>query len=374
MLQHESFTLTPQDLTTYGKWWALVFSTGGVAGGGNANRVAGRSSGGWAFQSSGTGGSSGGAFSYLQANLGSDVQRVTFGCAFQFNSGPSGMYILQFLDSNSAGINVYFNTALRTMTIQRGGTTLFTTTVSYGVGRWHYLEIAMFISSTVGWIEARLDSASAGGYYGSTGTNRATANGNTQGGTLAGVRFVNVGGNNIGANQPWDLRFTDLVIMNGAATDAAQPNNDFLGDIRVVGLPTSGVGAHTDFAIGGTVPQATNWQSVNRSPVPGDASFVTANAVNNQDTYALTDLPAGTLAVYALSVGVITRKTDAGVRNVTPLLRWAAGGPLDVPMGAGAGLQTTYGYIGSIQGVRPDNAAWTPADINALEAGERITA
>lgn len=359
----ESFAMAPADLIAYAKWWTWSIS-------GSITRGVGRVPGSTALYVNSDGGTFGPANCYITNNLGPDTQRMTVGFAFMDRGSRNNTVFAWFNDTNGTGLDIRMDSNLRQFYVTRAGTTLFTFSAPYFVNRWHYIEIAFFISPTVGWVEARLDGQNVGGYYG-TGTNRANANGNTRAGTINGVRFLQLGGYVYASGVVCLTTFADLVVLNGAGAA-----NDFMGDMRVVGLPTTGPGAHTDFTPGGTAPAATNWQSVNKDPVPGDATYVQANTVGAQDTYALADLPNTIIAVKAVQVGVIARKTDAGVRFMAPLVRWAgaAGGPLDVPVPVGGiGLQGSYGYLGpQVLETRPDGQPWTVADINALEVGERI--
>lgn len=367
----ESFTQQMNDLITYGKWWSYSQNS-------YWSRGVGRVPGSYALYSDPRYSNiNDPGYWYATYNMQVNTQRVTVGFAFMDRGSPT-TDVLWFDDvAFTTQITIRIDYNLRTIAVWRGNdaTLLFTFSLPYFVNRWHYMELAFFIDPAVGWAEGRLDGQAAGGYYG-TGTNRATANGNTrQSATNSHVRFMNLGNRNMTPGGMFGrATFSDLVLMNGATQSANQPNNDFMGDVRVMSLLTTGPGAHTDFTPGGTAPAATNWQSVNKDPVPGDATYVQANTVGAQDTYALADLPNTIIAVKAVQVGVIARKTDAGVRFLAPLVRWAAGGPLDVPVPVGGiGLQNSFGYLGpQVLETRPDGQPWTVADINALEVGERI--
>src|SRR5207253_5492268 len=94
-------------------------------------------------------------------------------------------------------------------------------------------------------------------YYG-TGTSRATANGNTRNSGISGVRFVRYGSS--AANISFNRSYDDIVINNALGT----VNNDFLGDVRVIGLLPTAVGTNSQLArTGGT--SAGNYTAVNEN-------------------------------------------------------------------------------------------------------------
>jgi hypothetical protein len=485
LLKMDSFAMTPSDMTTYGKWWGTLGSTGPVAGSGTLSRVAGRSSGGYALRNNGAGGSSGLASLALQANLGSDVQRLTIGFGWQVVTAQwTGSAILWLGDTANASLPgsclvLAMDTTLRQLVLYRGSTELCRMNTSYGLSRWHYVELALFVSSAAGWAELRLDNVLTGSYYGG-GTSRANATGNTQPGSIAGMRWLNLGTYGAPAGAQWDLSYADFVACNGAGTR----NNDFLGDLRVVQLPITAQGAHRDWAPGGTSPgggvasptnaptlstaatggtvaagaylagytwttangettlsptasvtttgttstltitpptrpgaatgwnlylsqaggttltkqnatpltganfvqtapptnsgaappalngTGTNWQAVSVDPAPGDASFVQASTTGNIDTYQHGAVPSNVVSVLAVQSGVIARKADPGARTIAPLLRLAS---VDTPVGAGVPLQTSYAWVGTGPlETEPSGAAWSVADVNALELGEEL--
>ena len=376
MLFMESFSgLNPYILTQVGKWLPegnTLFYTGVAThrtGVGHA----------WAFKAYGWP-------TYImepygKVDLGTNQGVVIIGVAARLTEGwDVGNFFLRLTDAVGVPqLLMRFDAFMHPIVVRNDGTTLLTFAEPMFLGRWHYLEFAMKIHSTAGWIEGRLDTYSAGGgvYYGTTGTNRGNANGNTRysSSTLNSARYLSIGTQSYVDGARGTIEMSDLVVMNDVIQSPLCPNNDFLGDIRVVISETIGPGAHTDFAIGGSSPAATNWQSVNVIPLPGDVKFVQSNLVGEMDTYEVADLPPSTISVYAISVGTVARKADAGPRSLAPVIRWdgAPGSPMDLALGSGAPLQDTYAYKGGILETRPDGAAWTDVDVNDLEVGMTVT-
>lgn len=146
-------------------------------------------------------------------------------------------------------------------------------------------------------------------------------------------------------------------------------NNDFLGDTRIEYLHPDGAGATQGWdLIGG----ATHWQATYDSAgVDDDATYIHTSGVGTVDTETLsnTGLPSG--AIYGLQANLYARKTDSGFRQVAPVLRHAG---VDYT-GTSQEPSTTYRYLQQLYETNPGTgAAWTIADVNALEAGAKLTA
>lgn len=131
--------------------------------------------------------------------------------------------------------------------------------------------------------------------------------GNFGGSGIQQIRFEN---HSLSGNTHID----DVVVMD---TTGSAPNNDFIGDVRIVTLYTVADGTHTQW----TPDSGTNHYSrVNEHLIDGDASYVKDATPGDKDSY-LMDTFAGVIYTAQLNVGA--RKGEAALRQLKPLIRQA---------------------------------------------------
>src|SRR5947209_10021073 len=170
-------------------------------------------------------------------------------------------------------------------------------------------------------------------------TTRATARGNTLGSAVAthGCRWHRLG-NAFGSGGQFMVgNYDDVVWFNDVIQSANRPNNNFLGDLRVVGSLPIGSGSHRDFVAGGTAPYngvaaATTAPGV---AVPGTGGTVPVGAYlvgyTWVDQYAETTPSATSQATTTTHASVITTTPPALPTNATGYhvyISQAGGGPL----------------------------------------------
>lgn len=232
----------------------------------------------------------------------------------------------------------------------RRGSTVVATSVATGllvVGAWNYFEFTSTISDTVGVAEVRLNGVVVVTFTGDT----------KNAGTGTNIDTVEVVGIT-GANNCW---VDDLYILNDLGS---APYNAPLGDVRVYNSVPTGAGANT----GLTPSTGANWAAVDELP-PSATDFVSGSTVGTKDTYALADLPAGVGTIFGVQVVALAKKTDAGARSIKPLVRT---GGTDYA-GSTVALSVSDASIIDTRQVSPNtSAAWTVANVNALEAGVEI--
>lgn len=330
--------------------------------------------GGQAFLASvgGTDGFGGQYSAYIGGSLNTDWTTLFFGFALNVQNNNYNSVPLFWAMDSIGGTEIDFRiTSGLVPYITRAGTSILTAPRAITLATWTYVEIAVNVSATAGWCELYLDGLAAGTYYG-TGSNRATAAGNTMGGSSAGIRQFRIGGSLNGGNLPaatyW---FDDVYVCNNAGPN----NNDHMGDIHVAtllptGASADGTGAHTQFTLGGTTPAATNWQSVNEATPNADVSYVSDNVVGHTDTYDYPSLPTVAASIKAVVGQYITRRDDAGMRQIQAVVRQS--GADSYSPGT---YNTTASYLaaGLVMEVNPGTGlAWTPSDVNNAEFGYRI--
>jgi hypothetical protein len=101
-----------------------------------------------------------------------------------------------------------------------------------------------------------------------------------------------------------------------------------------------------------------------------DTTYVQSSVVGDHDTYTMGDLPTSALSIVAVCPVVIAKKTDAGTRGLTPVIR-SGGADYDQTE---AFLGVSYGSIREAVLVDPDTAAaWDEAGVNGMELGVKVT-
>jgi len=102
----------------------------------------------------------------------------------------------------------------------------------------------------------------------------------------------------------------------------------------------------------------------------GDTDYVAGLNVNDADLYDMDDLAATPLAVIGVVSKVYIKKSDAGARSGQVLVKSGAtqvGGTDTV-------LSSTYTYFSRVDATDPNTGvAWTPAAVNVLQVGQKVT-
>lgn len=276
---------------------------------------------------------------------------VIIGMAFK-----SALFGGSFGFVNAAGVRQlsFFVTAAGRVRVDRGdGTVLLTSFAVMTTNVWSYIEIKAKIANAAGTIDIKIDGAPAGSLAGDT-QNAATA-------TWDEIGLGAAGGGGLASG---DAILDDLVVCDGSGA----VNNDFVGDCRVEALFPTGAGATTAW-----VPLAgTNWDAVNDNPADDDASYVSSAAPTAVDTYAAANLTPAAGTVRGVQYVLTARKDDAGSRTVRPVVRI---GVTDYPGPADLAVPSSYGMLLQPQDLNPGTAAaWTVAEINAAEFGQKLTA
>ncbi len=271
---------------------------------------------------------------------------IFVGTAMTVGSFTYPPYLTILADSASIPhISLTFTATLAV--IRRGdynGTIIASQTYALTAG-WHYIELYVNIHDTTGSVTAKVD-----------GVTVATFSGDTKnGGTSTNADCILIG------HPAASIAIDDLYIANSSG---AAPYNTFLGDVRVHTMSPNGAGASTQL----TPSSGANYTTVDELPY-SSTDYVAGNSPTLKDTYAMSDLPAGTATIYGLQTNVIAKKTDAGTIAVKPVIR---SGGTDY---AGTSTVLTAGdaIISDLRNQDPaTSAAWTAAGLNGIEAGVEI--
>ncbi len=156
--------------------------------------------------------------------------------------------------------------------------------------------------------------------------------------------------------------FDDLYICDSSGT----AQNDFLGPVRIFPLKPAADASTTWTPNSGT----TGYTQVDDIgyTLDSDSTYVESSTVGAKDIYDLEDLPAGYANPVAVSMYYVARHDDtSGGAGMAGILK---SGATEVET-AEAILTSSYrSYFLDQQTTNPDTgAAWTPAEINALQIG-----
>lgn len=232
--------------------------------------------------------------------------------------------------------------------VYRGnGTLLATGTHPIGSNQWAYIEVYCKVDPAAGAIEVKIAGAVDIPLTGGLNT--------SNDGAAAADGFLLGAGGVSGGRIVWD----DLYVNDA----------QFEGDQHVFCLNPNGAGFDTHWAIGGSAPAATNWDSVQETPEDDDVTYVSSATAGDIDTYALTDITSLAGSVLYVAVNVVSRKDDAGARTIAAVVR-----PSIVDqLGAAFGVLDQYADAQTVFELNPDNAApWTLADVNGAQAGVKL--
>lgn len=170
-------------------------------------------------------------------------------------------------------------------------------------------------------------------------------------------------------NTTMELYFDDPIFYD----DTPDPvygdiGTDWLGDLRCQTLFPNGPGASLDFTQTGG--GAGHYTAINEVPADGDASYLEGTDVGDEELSEMTDLVGNVSEVVALSVCKTSRKTTGSTRKTKAATRISGVTLLEAEKAASDNYYQDQSII-------PINTRtgdpFTPAEINAHQAGVRIT-
>jgi hypothetical protein len=237
--------------------------------------------------------------------------------------------------------------------VRRGstsGTLLATGATTIPSAAWFYVEAHVTISDTVGVVQVRLNGAA---------TNEIDFTGDTRNaGTSTNIDAVDMG-------TTANCSEADWYICDATGTG---PANTWLGDTVVRPLVPAGDGDLSQL-VGSDGNSVSNWALVDDLPASA-TDYVGSPTSGAEDAYALGDLPSNATAVLGVQVSATMAKSDTGAASASITARI---GGTDYTTGAKT-LSTTFQEFTDLLATNPATAAqWTPADVNALQVGMKVT-
>jgi len=291
--------------------------------------------------------------------------QATLGCAFAFRcanvtaaQSGNGNYIMNFNDAGYSQIKLCLDNTGALRVLNGSNTVLSTIPGAVTNNVWVHIEVKVTFHGTLGVVTLWLNGVQK---INLTGVNTSYSGNNW-------ANTFQIGdGWGFGVNLDWD----DVILYDGQTTDA-NGNPDItgpVGDCNLVWLLPTGAGTTTQW----TPDSGSNYARVNEATPDGDTSYVISQTVGQIDTYVLADLPGSIVTVKSLATAHYARKDDVGTRAFKSELRSAGGNAVHpTPISP----LTSYQYWLSTWGQNPNNGSpipWTPATVNALEAGQNLS-
>jgi hypothetical protein len=160
--------------------------------------------------------------------------------------------------------------------------------------------------------------------------------------------------------------FTSVSSVRFGVTATAVPIG--ISEVIIANEDTRGMNVCTLLPNGsGTTSQWTGAYTDISGTTYGDTTFISDSTNGDVSTFAASDLPSTSYDVIALSINARASIGTSGPQNMQLALRTNS---VNYFSGNVSGLSTAFGPVSNIWAVSPDtSAAWTPANINALEIG-----
>lgn len=211
---------------------------------------------------------------------------------------------------------------------------------------WHFIELAVLFSDTVGTLVVKVDGATVINLSGIDTMNSATV-----GAGRLYFQGMNVADSDNASLNEWD----DLYITDGAT----------LGDRRVETIRPNADTADKDFT---RSTGSDNYALVDESTVDS-TDYVQGSTVGDLDLYDLGALSSTPTTIDAVTVISFAQKTDAASRSIAHVLDLSG----TQSTGADKALPASLGKQETIFATKPGGGAWDATAVNALKAGPKVT-
>ncbi len=159
--------------------------------------------------------------------------------------------------------------------------------------------------------------------------------------------------------------------LRGVVTNQTRYSNLFVADGGALQGPSrvSLLTPNADGAASAWTPSTgvTLFSLVDEIPPNGDTDYISSATPTQQALFGFTDLPYNPATVYAVQVSLYARKDDAAARSIAPLVRSNGTTVTGTPQVLTTSYLDFYLQIYPLDPVTL--AAWTPAGVNAIEAG-----
>ena len=298
-----------------------------------------------------------GAKTYLYCSLDEAVSEIYIRLCYYTTSANSAVYVslrngtteLVTLkkDSGGAGISLYI-----------GSSEVVDSGVLVTADVWNLLEIHAKIDNSAGVVEVKLNGQQIISY-----------SGDTQPGADTDINYIAFGNNAYysGGSGTETLYWDDFAVndTNGAI------DNAWCGDGRIVAIKPNASGDINQLTPTSGSP-INNYTMVDDIPTDGDTTYVESGTPGEYDLYNLEacGIDGSLYSISRIWVSLSAKDTTSGSGIVAPLIK-TSGSEVDCN---NIELLTIYQYLSSDEMLANPVTGnpWTPAEIDALQAGVKV--
>jgi hypothetical protein len=227
-------------------------------------------------------------------------------------------------------------------------------TGSYQTDQWFYTEAHPVIGTSGGAMEVRVNTKPV----------ISLVSANTQAiGARATFDMVNVGWESSGTIQFADCGWDDMYLCDTAGS----ANKGFLGNCRVKTQFVTGNSTPQNFAIGGTAPAATAWQSLLNTNLD-NTKFIHSGTAGDESLFTIESIINSPM-VFGIGVSGAYWQDDATQRTVRNLIKSGA----TLTEGGDQLTNQTGTFYRDILELNPaTGVSYTGAELNALLIGSKV--
>jgi len=271
-----------------------------------------------------------------------NLDTIYCGAAFQLNVLLDRVLFI-FLDNNTPHATISVRPDGRISILGPGNTEVAVSTAALVTGTFYYIEANLIVANSGGFVEVRVNEVSV-----------VTYTGDTQGASNAFATNIQIGQ---GASSA-PAYISDFYVHT----------TRYLGDIKVRYIKPNGNGTNRDFSLStGT----DDFAVLDDVPPNGDTDYAYSETVNDKISCAMEDVDLLGGTCEGIQVLANVRKDEANVRKIKTLI--LEGGT--ETLGDEESIPTGYYYATTCYDENPrTSAAWTDAQLDAIEAGIKITA
>ena len=299
-----------------------------------------------------TGRSGSGQSAYTINNNPSIVFPETFtlviGQAWKTEGGPAASYLWRIpCPSYGSQVDVCIGNNGELIAYRRDyvfNTVLHTTAVGLiQASTWHYIEVKIFFSDTVGTVEFYVDGVSAGG---STGLDTCYITGEGAVGVFFGGRG-------------W---IDDVYVNDGSGSY----NNDFLGDVTIETVRPTSDSSPLQWT---ATPGATHYTGIDEAAYSA-TDYITHDVVGERDQFGIGNLTTNPSSIHAVAVNSNATKTDTGSVSLKQYIKSSASENLSAADALAYGSVLNYQHI--VERDPNGTIAWTKSAVDAAEIGVEV--
>lgn len=281
---------------------------------------------------------------WLRKALPSALATFYVGGSLQADGNASACNFMWFEDGATVHLRLQLS-ATRQLSVYRGDGTLLSGPSVDTVATAAYIEFSGTIHDTTGAFTLKMNGVAI-----LSGTNVDTRNGGNA--SIDGVRIGN----------DW--------LPNVYLDDFYIADDQFYGGLKIVTLLPNGNG-NTNAWVGSDGNSTDNYLLTDEGNPNDGTDYVKAFTVGDKDLYAFANLPDNSVTVKAVQLWTRHTRDDAVTRKFKPVIR---SGGTDYQQAEVTTTQTTYKDDVKILLVDPaTSAAWTGANVDAVQAGVEVT-